>query len=161
MMCKLQIKRVLAGLTVGLALATPGFAQSSGDRSPDSRERTTLKAPAQSLIDLELLSRAEQRADTWRVRLFELQMKEADLQGRLEDLDYQLTPDGIQQALAFVASVRPMDELRDALRIRLENEKSRVNKQLELLASSQEWLEVAINAADAEAERLRQRLSSP
>ena len=53
--------------------------------------------------------------------------------------------------------MRPMDELRDALRIRLESEKARVNKQLDLLASTRERLEAAIREADAELERVRQR----
>jgi len=48
-----------------------------------------------------------------------------------------------------------MDELRDALRIRLESEKARVNKQLDLLASTRERLEAAIR--EAELERVRQR----
>ena len=53
MICKIQIKPVLAGLSLALALATPGFAQSSG--SPESCETATTKSPARSLIDFELL----------------------------------------------------------------------------------------------------------
>jgi hypothetical protein len=56
-------------------------------------------------------------------------MKEIELQAQLEDLDYRLLPENIQKALAFVGSVRPMDELREALRIRIENEKVSVAKQ--------------------------------
>jgi hypothetical protein len=51
-----------------------------------------------------------------------------------------------------------MDELRDALRARLEGEKARVSNMLELLAARRERLEVAIAEADARVERLRQRL---
>jgi predicted nuclease with TOPRIM domain len=87
-------------------------------------------------------------------------MRELDLQTRVDDLDYQLTPDSIQRALAFVGSVRPMDELRDALRVRLESEKARLNKQFELLESRRGRLEAAISEADADVERLRQRLGS-
>ena len=88
-------------------------------------------------------------------------MTEAELQARIVELDYQMTPGAIQRSLAFVGSVRPMDELRDALRARLENEKARVTKQLELVASNRERVEGAINAADAEASRIRAQLSSP
>jgi predicted nuclease with TOPRIM domain len=87
-------------------------------------------------------------------------MRELDLQTCVDDLDYQLTPDSIQRALAFVGSVRPMDELRDALRVRLESEKARLNKQFELLESRRGRLEAAISEADADVERLRQRLGS-
>ena len=41
-------------------------------------------------------------------------MREFELETRLDELNYQMTPDRIQRALAFVGSVRPMDELRDA-----------------------------------------------
>ena len=101
------------------------------------------------------------RAESLRAKLFDLQLQELDLQAHLDELDYRMTPDGIQRALAFVGSVRPLDELRNALRIRLEGEKARVNRQLELLASSRERLEEAIRDADAEIERLRQRSSLP
>lgn len=54
-----------------------------------------------------------------------------------------------------------MDELRDALRVKLENEKARLNRQLEVLESRRERLEAAIREAEADVEHLRQRLSSP
>jgi hypothetical protein len=43
--------------------------------------------------------------------------------------------------------------------VRLENEKARVNKLLEFLASSRERLEAEISRTDEELERIRQRLS--
>jgi predicted nucleic acid-binding Zn-ribbon protein len=111
-----------------------------------------------SLIDLEMLTRAEDRSDALRAQLLDLQMKEIDLQARLDDLDYRLTPENIQQAFALVGSARPMDELRGELRERLESEKSRINAQLDLLAATQARLEAAIRDADADCARLRQRL---
>jgi chromosome segregation ATPase len=106
------------------------------------------------------LARAEERAEALRAKLFDLQMQEIELQSRLDHLDYQLTPESIQRALALVGSVRPMDELRDGLRKKLESERARVNKVLEHLASSREQLEAALSRAEAELERLRQRLGS-
>jgi len=140
-----HIKRFLIGVFIALLLAVPGFAQTHEQRD-------------QALIDVELLTRAENRADALRTQLLDLQMKEIDLQARLDDLDYRLRPENLQQALIFVGSVRPMDELRDDLRARIESEKTRVNEQLELLASTQAKLEAAISDADAECARLRQRL---
>ena len=114
--------------------------------------------PAQSRVDLELLTRAENRADALRAQLGNLQMREMELQARIEELDYQMKPESIQRALAFVGSARPMDELRANLRARLENEKSRTNAQLEALASTRMRLETALRSAEAECVRLRQRL---
>ena len=139
-----HIKRYLIGLFIAL-LAAPGFAQTRDQRD-------------QALIEAELLTRAENRVDALRAQLLDLQMKEIDLQARLDDLDYRLRPESLNQALVFVGSVRPMDELRDDLRARIESEKTRVNAQLELLASTQAKLEAAIGDADAECARLRQRL---
>ncbi|HYV05908.1 MAG TPA: hypothetical protein VFB82_15035, partial [Blastocatellia bacterium] len=74
---------------------------------------------------------------------------------RIEDLNYRLTPEAIQRSLWLATSVRPMDELREALRLRLENEKARVNKQLDLLASRREKLEAAVREVELEAARER------
>ena len=158
-MSTISTKKALAGLVLALALVAPGLSQSSAGQSPRSRESSATKEKRSS--DVQLLTRTEQRVDSLRTKLLELQMTEAELQARLVELDYQMTPGAIQRSLAFVGSVRPMDELRDALRARLENEKARVNKQLELVASNRERIQAAINAADAEASRIRAQLSSP
>jgi hypothetical protein len=155
MMCKIQITRFLAGLFLALALAEQGPAQSSGSRASDACESATSKAQASRLVELEIVARTEKRAEALREKLLDIQMQELILQARLDDLDYRLSPESIQRALALVGSVRPMDELRESLRTSLEHEKARVNKQLEIIALNRERLEAAINRADAEIERLR------
>jgi hypothetical protein len=115
---------------------------------------------SRDLVEIEMLVRAEHRAETLQEQLLDLQMKEINLHAQLEDLDYWLLPENTQKALAFVGSVRPMDELRDSLRIRIENEKARVNRQLEILVSRRERLETAASEADMEVEFLRRRLNS-
>ena len=178
-MCTRHIKRFLIGLFTALLVAAPGFAQMARAQQPPSvgKDGPGQKSKAkpvmidrvadsftardqrdQAQIDVELLTRAENRSDALRAQVLDLQMKEIDLQARLDDLDNRLRPESIQQALSLVSSVRPMDELRDDLRARLESEKSRTNAQLELLASTQARLEAAISDADSECARLRQRL---
>src|ERR1044071_405296 len=98
-MCKIQIKHFLAGLLITLALGAQGFAQSQETRPADADENAKAKS---SLTDLEILARTEQRAESLRTRLFELQMQELNLQARIEDLDYQLLPDNIRQAVLYV-----------------------------------------------------------
>jgi hypothetical protein len=156
-MCKIQIRLFLAGLFVAAALGAQGFAQSPQSRPQHTCESDPLKAQANSIIDRETAARAEERAESLRAKLFDLAIKELDLLARLDDLDYRSSPEGIQRTLAFVGSARPMDELREALRLRLEREKARANSQLDLLASIRERLETAIREADAEIERVRQR----
>lgn len=88
----LRFGRFLLGISLALVMAAPGLAQSSGSRRSDGCERNTLTAKASSFIDLELVPRAEQRAEALRTRLFDVQMREMDLATQLDDLDYQLTP---------------------------------------------------------------------
>jgi hypothetical protein len=110
---------------------------------------------------MERLTRAERRAEDLRARLLELQMKEIELQAYIEYLDYRMRPENIQKALELVGSPRPMDEFRTDLRMRLESEKERVNKRLELLVSTRDRIEEEIREADKECVRLRKQLGLP
>ena len=110
-----------------------------------------------SLLDLERLSRAEQRATSLRAELRDVQQKEADLQARLEDLDYALKPENIERAVAGFGSTRP-EEVRAQRKRQLETERERVTKQLDQLATSHARIDEAIASSDIEIERLRKRL---
>jgi hypothetical protein len=158
-MSNLRFKSFFLGIVLTAVLAIEAFAQSPENRLPETCNPGTIKL--QSVVsDRELLARAEQRSETLWAKLFEIQLQEIDLQTRLDDLDYRLTPDVIRQALVFVSSVRPMDELREALRIRLEAEKARVNGLIEHLALARQRVEESIRQTDSEIERLRQQLSA-
>ena len=152
-----NITTLIGSVAMIMILGAEAVAQSPRDRSQDACETATLKAQPKAMIDLEAVARAEERAEAMRAKLFDLEMKELDLLALLDDLDYRSSPDGLQRALAFVGSARPMDELREALRIRLEAQKARANKQLEQLASTRWRLEASLREADAEVERARQR----
>jgi small-conductance mechanosensitive channel len=108
-----------------------------------------------TLVNLERLSRAEQRAENLRAQLRDVQAKEADLQARAEQLDYALQPENLDNSLAAFGSTRP-EVLREQRRRQLENERTRVHAQLDQLATSRTRLESAIANADAEADRIRQ-----
>ena len=123
----------------------------------DNRTGRNGQDQQQNRIDAQL-SRAKTRANSLRDQLVNLQMREIELQSRIAELEYRMKPESIQQALLFVASVRPIDELRSGIRARLEKEKDHVSAQLELLAATRAKLEAALRDADAENERLRQRL---
>src|SRR5712692_7191459 len=112
-----------------------------------------------SLVDLERLSRAEQRASSLRTELRDVQAKESDLQARAEEIDYALKPENIERSVAGYGTTHP-EELREQRRRQLESEKERVRKQLAQLASSHTQLEQGIAAADVELERLHKRLDA-
>jgi hypothetical protein len=108
-----------------------------------------------ALVNLERLSRAEQRAESLRAQLRDVQAKEADLQARAEQLDYALQPENLDNALAGFGSTRP-EQLREQRRHQLESERSRVRAQLDQLATNRTRLETSIANADAEADKIRQ-----
>jgi predicted nucleic acid-binding Zn-ribbon protein len=118
-----------------------------------------IEGQQRALVDLERLSRAEQRAEGFRAQLRDVQAKEADLQSRFEQIEYDLKPENIERSASFYGTTRPED-VRDARRRQLENEKSRVQSQLTLLQTSRIRLESAIALADTEVERLRARLDA-
>jgi len=153
-----MLKQFFLASVLTTMVGVEALAQSNENRLPEACENNSSK---QHLVsDREMLARAEQRSETLWAKLFEIQLQELDLQARLDDLDYRLTPDGIRQALAFVGSVRPMDELRDALRTKLEGERSRMNSLMEHLTSARQRIEESISRTDEEIDRLRVRLSA-
>jgi len=120
---------------------------------------SSMEQSQRTLVDLERLSRAEQRsADLWK-QLREVEGQQSDLQSRLEEIDYNLRPENIDRAVAGFGSMRP-EELREQRRKSLENEKLRIQKQLDQLAADHSRLEMAIAGADADVERIRKRLDA-
>jgi membrane protein involved in colicin uptake len=95
---------------------------------------------------------AQQRAENLRSQMAEVQLKQSELQTRLDQLEVDLKPENIEHSLAGVGSVHP-EELREQRRRQLEREKSYVVAQLNELAASRARLETAIAQADAEAYR--------
>jgi septal ring factor EnvC (AmiA/AmiB activator) len=119
----------------------------------------SMEQSQRTLVDLERLSRAEQRsADLWK-QLREVEAQQSDLQARLEEIDYNLRPENIDRSVAGFGSMRP-EELREQRRKSLENEKLRVQKQLDQLAANHSRLETAIAGADADVERIQKRLDA-
>ena len=106
----------------------------------------------------DLLVKEEQRAEALQAQLQDISEKESPLQTRIDQLDDQLRPENIDQALAGVGSVRP-EEAKDALRRRLSSEKRRQQTQLDLLHQSRTRLQTSLAGADASIQRLRLRLS--
>ena len=108
-------------------------------------------------LDMERLTRAEQRAEQLRMQLVDVQSKIADLEARLEQLDYALKPENIDRATQGYGTVHP-EEAREARRKQLESEKGRVQAQLKILSTSLNRLEVSVANADNEVDMLRAKL---
>lgn len=91
---------------------------------------------------------AAQTAENLRAQLRDLQMKEAELQYRVNQLDFELKPENIERYFAGVGSTRP-EELREQRRRQLQLEKDALVSQLRSLGESKIRLESAITRADS------------
>ena len=117
---------------------------------------TQMQQNDRTLIDMERLTRAEQRAENLRAQQLDTESKLADAQSKLEQIEYQLRPENIERAAAY-GTTRP-EEAREARRRQLEGEKSRVLAQTKILETSRARLETSVANADAEVDTLRQRI---
>src|SRR5689334_17614477 len=108
-------------------------------------------------LDMERLTRAEQRAEQLRMQLIDVQSKIADLEGQLEQIDYALKPENIDRATQGYGTVHP-EEAREARRRQLESQKARVDAQLRILQTSRTRLETSVANADNEVDLLRAKL---
>ncbi len=110
-----------------------------------------------SLIDMERLTRAEQRAESVRAQMLDTESKLADLQARMDQVDYSLKPENIDRSIAGYGTVHPEDA-RDSRRRQLENEKARLQAQISLLENSRTRLQGSLSTAEAEVDLLRRRM---
>jgi hypothetical protein len=108
-------------------------------------------------LHLDILSRAEQRAEVLRKQLLELIEKETSLKSRLLQIEEDMRPESIERALNLVGSTRTA-ELRDVRRKVLENERKGFESLLNQTAQSRSRLEDDVRQADSMVFRLRQRI---
>jgi len=108
-------------------------------------------------LDMERLSRAEQRAEQIRSQLIDIQSKIADFEAKIEQIEWALRPENIESSMAAYGSTRP-EQAREARKKQLESERNRVTAQLKLAETSKNRLEIAVANADAEVDHLRAKL---
>lgn len=108
-------------------------------------------------LDMERLTRAEQRAEQLRGQLMDIQGKIADFEAKLEQIEFALRPENIENSTAGYGSTRP-EVAREARKKTLESERGRVQAQLKLAETSRSRLEVAVANADAEVDSLRAKM---
>jgi len=110
------------------------------------------------MVDMERLTRAEQRAEQVRSQLIDTQGKIADAQAKLEGIEYALKPENIDRVTQGYGTVHP-EEAREARRRQLESEKTRTQAQLALLETGRVRQETALATADNEVDLLRAKLN--
>jgi hypothetical protein len=93
-------------------------------------------------------SSAQDVAANLRLQLSEVEVRQAEMQARDEQLQEDLKPENIEQSLAGIGSTHP-ENLREQRRRQLETARARVRIQLDELDRSHTRLEAAIAEADA------------
>jgi hypothetical protein len=91
---------------------------------------------------------AQEIAANFRVQLSEVEVRQAEMQARDEQLEEDLRPENIERSVAGVGSTRP-ELLREQRQRQLEIARARIRVQLEELDRRHTRLEAAIAEADA------------
>jgi hypothetical protein len=134
------------------------FEQMSEEFTRMNRKLDALEKERQADLLQERLTRTEQRSETLRQQLTQTLEKQADLQARLEQVEYDLRPESIELRAATIPTLRA-DDVRTQIRQQLENEKKRVRTQHDVVEATRTHLETVIAETDAEVQRLRARLN--
>jgi DNA repair exonuclease SbcCD ATPase subunit len=126
--------------------------------APDSKESDPKDQQSRISRNLELLSRAEQRAEVLRKQYIELIEKEASFRSRLVQIDEDLRPESIERGISPLQGTTRTPELREVRRRVLENERRATESLLIQVSQSRLRLDDDVKQADAIVSRLRQRL---
>jgi len=108
------------------------------------------------LLNLDILTRAEQRAETLRKQLFDMVEKENSIKKQLEDINYNLQPEMIERSASVSGSLRP-EEVRDERKKSLEAEKANLDALLTQIQTNRLNLEENVQKADSMVEKIRAR----
>ena len=119
-----------------------------------SKQKAYEERQRRLLMNLDILTRAETRAESLRKQLFELIEKENAIRTKLETIEYDMRPDVIERQVAFAGSMRP-EELRESRRKNLEAEKRNLTTLLSDLQTTRTNLELNVQRADQMVEKLR------
>jgi hypothetical protein len=108
-------------------------------------------------LNLEILNRAEQRADSLHKQRYELIDKQGVIRTKLEQIANDLRPEMIERTTAMTGSLRP-EEIRDARKRNLEAERRNQEALLAEVQTNLDRLDQSIIKADDLVDRLRAKL---
>lgn len=109
------------------------------------------------LLNLDILTRAEQRSESLRKQLFEMIEKENDTKTRLDEIDIQSRAENIERVVQVAGSLRP-EEVRETRRKSLEAERTNLASLLAQIQSAKATISTSLEKADSMVEKLRTKL---
>lgn len=123
----------------------------------ETRETTYDEKQKRLLLNLDILTRAEQRSESLRKQLFEMIEKENSIKMRLDQIDLDMRPEAIERSLQMAGSLRPED-VRENRRKTLLAEKNNLAALLLQIQTNRSNLENSVLKADQMVEKLRFKL---
>lgn len=121
------------------------------------RSKDTDAIQRRLMMNLDILSKSEQRSDLLRKQLFEMIEKENSVVSKLDSLQIDIRPEMIERSVAVAGSLRP-EELRESRRRQLESEINNLQSLLTEIRRNRSSLELNLQKADDLTERLRNRV---
>lgn len=109
------------------------------------------------LLNLDILSRAEQRSESLRKQLFDLMEKENTIKTRLDTIEINIRPEAIERDVAFAGSLRPED-LRATKKRQMEAERTNLQSMLGEIQKTKTVIDQNLQRSEAMVEKLRLRL---
>ena len=108
-------------------------------------------------MNLEILTKAEQRVESLRKQSFEMLDKETSIKTKLEQIENDLRPEAIDRNVAFLGSLRP-EELRATRKKNLEAERNNLQTMLAEIQRTRSNLDLNVQKAELLVEKLRSKL---
>ena len=109
------------------------------------------------LLNLDILTKAEQRSESLRKQRFDLIDRESQIQTKLDQIENDIRPEAIERSVALMGTLRP-EELRDSRRKYLESERKNLQALLAEIQATRSTLEQSVVRSDALVEKLRTKL---
>lgn len=109
------------------------------------------------LLNLDILSRAEQRSENLRKQLYDLIDKENSIKSRLEQINNDSRPEMIERSVALVGTLHPED-LREARKKSLQAERTNLETLLNQIVANRANLEANVQKSDTLVDKLRSKL---
>lgn len=123
---------------------------------PETRSDSVI-ARERLALNLDILTKAEQRTENLRKQLFDLIEKENTIKSRLDQIENDLRPEAIDRQIAITGSLRP-EELRAQRRRSLEIEKQNLSNLLNEVVKARTAIETNLSRSEALVEKIRARL---
>jgi uncharacterized protein YdeI (BOF family) len=106
------------------------------------------------LLNLDILTKAEQRTESLRKQRFDLLEKENSIQSRLDQIEIDIRPENIERQVAVMGTLRP-EEIRDAKRKSLDSERKNLQALLAQVQTTRSSLDQTVDKAEQLVQKLR------